>query len=161
MDDVHDHRRSTGESMSNVTPLTESEVSQLVTEWYKKLDVHAPLQELLPLLADDELVMQFPEGPSYKHAGFAQWYERVTHLFFDEVHTMKELRVTPKGDTADVKLVVNWQAHVWNPPDAKSKWLGFDAAQTWVVKRLPQTKDAAIVTYVVDALTPMPGSASL
>ena len=36
---------------------------------------------------------------------------------------------------ADVKLVVNWQAKVWNPPDAKSKWLGMDARQTWVVAR--------------------------
>ena len=32
-----------------------------------------------------------------------------------------------------MKLVVNWQAKVWNPPDAKSKWLGMDARQTWVV----------------------------
>ena len=34
-----------------------------------------------------------------------------------------------------MKLVVNWQAKVWNPPDAKSKWLGMDARQTWVVTR--------------------------
>ena len=35
-----------------------------------------------------------------------------------------------------MKLVVNWQAKVWNPPDAKSKWLGMDACQTWVVRLL-------------------------
>ena len=34
-----------------------------------------------------------------------------------------------------MKLVVNWQAKVWNPPNAKSKWLGMDARQTWVVTR--------------------------
>ena len=42
---------------------------------------------------------------------------------------MKELAITPRGSQADVKLVVNWQAKVWNPPDAKSKWLGMDRAR--------------------------------
>ena len=40
-------------------------------------------------------------------------------------------------------------------------WLGFDAAQTWVLERSPLTNSAVIATYVVDALTPMEGSASL
>jgi hypothetical protein len=150
-----------GERMSNGAPLTEAEIEQLAIEWYHLLDVHAPLDELRPLLADDDLVFQFPEGPAYKQAGFAQWYDRVTRIFFDEVHTVTSVKATPAGDHDDVKVNVNWQAHIWNPPDAKSQWIGFDAAQTWTVRRSPETGKAIIVTYVVDALTPMPGSPDL
>jgi hypothetical protein len=91
---------------------------------------------------------------------FKGWYDRVTKTFFDEVHTMKELAISPRGEEADVKLVVNWQARVWNPPDAKSKWLGMDARQTWVVRRGDDGR-AVIQKYVVDGLDPMEGSASL
>jgi hypothetical protein len=113
------------------------------------------------MLADDDLEMYFPEGVSRGHAGFEAWYQRVIRIFFDEVHTVKEVQSTPSGGQADVKVVVNWQAKVWNPPEAKSKWLGFDAYQTWVVRRSPSTQKAVIVKYVVDKLDPMKGSASL
>jgi hypothetical protein len=73
---------------------------------------------------------------------------------------MKRVAVTPAGDPADVSLVVNWQAKVWDPPAAKSKWLGFDAAQTWVVTR-SAGGGAVISRYVVDGMTPMAGSATL
>ena len=35
----------------------------------------------------------------------------------------------------DVKVVVNWQASVWEPPSPKSKLLHMDAFQTWEVVR--------------------------
>ncbi|HEX6077557.1 MAG TPA: hypothetical protein VFZ32_20150, partial [Micromonosporaceae bacterium] len=63
-------------------------------------------------------------------------------------------------DRADVKVVVNWQARIWNPPAPKSEWLGFDAYQTWVVVAGPDGTPQ-IETYTVDALEPMPGSATL
>lgn len=147
--------------MSNLAPLTEFEVKQLVDYWYAQLDVHVPVEELLLMLTDQDLEMKFPEATLRGQAQFKQWYEGVTRKFFDEAHKIKEVHITSAGDRADVKLVVNWQAHIWNPPDAKSKWLGFDAAQTWVVKRSAETQKPIIVTYIVDALTPMEGSARL
>jgi hypothetical protein len=160
--------------MSHMPALLESEVKQLVDTWYAKLDAHAPVEELLPLLADDGLEMRLPEVTLHGHAEFIQWYERVIRTFFDEIHTMKELHITLSGTPsekdvgvdgslmqAQVQLVVNWQAHRWNPPAAKSEWLGFDASQSWVVQRLPNTGKAVVVTYTVDALTPMEGSVSL
>jgi len=74
---------------------------------------------------------------------------------------MKELEITPRGDQADVKLVVNWQAKVWNPPDATSKWLGMDARQTWVVARAADGGRPVIQKYVVDGMDLMPGSSTL
>ena len=147
--------------MSSAAPLSEAEIDAFARDWYAKLDVHVPLVELLPLLADDDLEMVFPEGVTRGHAGFEAWYERVIRIFFDEIHTVTSVQSTPVGSQADVKVVVNWQAKVWNPPDAKSKWLGFDAYQTWVVRRSPMTQKPVVVKYVVDKLDPMEGSATL
>jgi hypothetical protein len=146
--------------MATTTQLTETEVKKLVDDWYLALDVHAPVEQLVPLVASNGLEMYWPEGPTFGVDEFKGWYDRVTKTFFDEVHTMKELAISPRGEEADVKLVVNWQARVWNPPDAKSKWLGMDARQTWVVRRADDGR-AVIQKYVVDGLDPMEGSASL
>ena len=147
--------------MISTTPLTEAEVKELVDAWYEALDVHAPFEELVPLVAASGLEMYWPEGPTFGVDGFKGWYDRVTRTFFDEVHTMKSLDITPRGNQADVKLVVNWQAKVWNPPDAKSKWLGMDARQTWVVGRSDDGSRAVIQKYVVDGMDLMPGSSTL
>jgi len=141
--------------------LDQDAVRQLVDRWYLALDVHAPFEELVPLVAATGLEMYWPEGPTFGIDGFKGWYERVTRTFFDEVHTLKDLTITPRGDTADVKLTVNWQAKVWTPPEPKSKWLGMDAHQTWVVGRSGDGTTVVIQKYVVDGMDLMPGSASL
>ena len=149
--------------MSNVAPLTEAEVKDMVNAWYKKLDVHATEAEVLPFLADKELEMRFPEATVRGHNGFEGWYQTVLRIFFDEVHTMKELNVKLNADKsqADVKLVVYWEASRWKPPVAKSERLMFDAYQTWIVKRSPESGKPVIVTYIVDKLDPRPGSVAL
>jgi hypothetical protein len=105
--------------------------------------------------------MMWPEGPTHGHAEFTGWYDRVTRIFFDEVHTLSKVESSIDGDTAQVEVVVNWQAKIWNPPAPKSEWIGFDAYQTWEVVRSPETGKAVIKRYVVDKLDPMPGSATL
>jgi len=141
--------------------LTALEVNELVYLWYQKLDVHAPVEELLPLLAASGLEMRFPEGTLQTAGDFRKWYKRVTCLFFDETHVLRMLNIDCRGATAMVKLVVNWQAHVWTPPAARSKWLGFDAWQTWIIRREAKTGRPVIAAYIVDKLDPMEGSASL
>lgn len=149
--------------MGDLATLSKAEVEKLVKDWYLKLDVHAPMLEVLPMLADKELEMKFPEATLHGHAKFEGWYQVVIRIFFDEVHTMKELNIKLSKDKtqADVKLVVYWEASRWNPPAAKSERLMFDAAQTWVIRRSPETGLPVIVTYIVDGLTPMEGSAEL
>jgi hypothetical protein len=147
--------------MNTLTTLTESEVKQLVDDWYLKLDVHAPVSEVLPLLVGETLEMQLPETTLYGLDGFQSWYDRVIHTFFDEVHTLQTLDITIDGDRADVQLVVRWEASRWNAPVPKSERLAFDAAQRWVVVRSPQTQQPVIVTYIVDSLTPLPGFPNL
>lgn len=140
---------------------TEATVRTAVADWYAVLDRHEPLDTALTYLVDDGLEMRFPEGTSRGHAGFADWYKAVTNRFFDEVHTVTSVEFTDFGAAlATVKVVVNWQATIWDPPAAKSRWLGFDAYQTWEV--VPSAQGTPLIkTYIVDALEPMPGSASL
>ena len=107
--------------------------------------------------------MRFPEATLRGHAEFEGWYQGVIRIFFDEVHTLKKLNITLSEDKtqADIKLVVYWEASRWKPPAAKSERLMFDAYQTWVVKRLSGTGKPAVVTYIVDKLEAMEGSAEL
>jgi len=141
--------------------LTEKTVGTLVTNWYQALDRHDDVAEVLPYLIDDGLEMRFPEATARGHAGFADWYKAVTNRFFDEVHTVSSVEVAAlDGAAATVRVVVNWQAHIWNPPAAKSEWMGFDAFQTWELVTDPRGT-VRLKTYIVDRLEPMPGSASL
>src|SRR5205807_1560216 len=95
------------QTVQSVPPLTNDEIRVFAEDWYRKLDVHAPMVELLPMLADADLEMHFPEGVSRGHVGFEAWYQRVVRIFFDEVHTVKE--VEPKSGSGDVevRVVVN------------------------------------------------------
>lgn len=131
---------------------TAREAEVLAADWYRKLDVHAPLEEVLQLLAEDDLEMKFPEATLRGTAEFQQWYERVTHLFFDEVHTLKQVDAETTEEGTLVKVVVRWEASVWNPPAAYSERIKLDAYQTWLVTRSPRTGRPVVSRYTVDEL---------
>ena len=148
--------------MITLQPLTETEVRAFAIDWYRKLDVHAPLEDYIPLLAESGVEMVFPEATVKGFEGFKGWYERVITLFFDEVHTVKEVEITSVSDSqAEVKVVVKWEASIWNPPAAYSERIVLDAYQTWIVTRSPKSQQPVIRTYIVDSLQYAEGSAKL
>jgi len=147
--------------MSSLGPPTKEEVQQLAADWYSKLDVHAPMVDILPLLATEELEMKFPEATLRNLADFESWYQRVIRIFFDEVHQIKKCEVKVAGDKANVDIIVKWEASVWNPPVARSQRIMLDAYQTWCVKRSQQTGRPVIVYYGVDDLKYHEGSVRL
>ncbi|MFJ7157682.1 nuclear transport factor 2 family protein [Streptomyces sp. NPDC101118] len=138
--------------------LTEDAIRTFAGAWYTALDQHVPLTDVLDFITGD-LEFRVPEDTFLGHEGFGRWYEAVTHRFFDEVHTVTKVEPVIDGDRAEVRVLVNWQAKVWDPPAARSVWLGFDADQTWTV--VPGPAGPRIKTYTVNELAPMPGSASL
>ena len=140
---------------------SEKQLHDFVVDWYRKLDRHVPLTELLPLVSAGDLTMKFPEATLRSQAEFAGWYDKVTHRFFDEVHTVKSVGVRMNGGKADLDVVVNWQARVWDAPEAASKGLNFDSGQHWIVSEESSTGQPVIVVYDVKSLTPLPGSAPL
>jgi hypothetical protein len=145
-----------------LTAPSANEVRELAADWYHKLDVHAPLVDLLPLVSKDA-VMKFPEATLRGLADFEGWYERVIRIFFDEVHTVKSVQLgAPKGNSAvTVQVVVHWEASVWNPPAHKSQRIKLDAYQTWVVARDEKSERAVITQYTVDKLVYDADSAKL
>jgi ketosteroid isomerase-like protein len=140
--------------------LTKEKIVDLADRWYRALDVHAPVEELHAMMTDEGNDMEWPELPTHGHAEFTVWYEKVTRRFFDEVHTIKSVEPTidDGGQRADVKVVVNWKASVWEPPAPTSITLHMDAYQTWEVVRDPATGKALINKYVVDSFTELPDS---
>jgi len=140
--------------------LTPSSINDFAVAWYQALDRHDELDSVLKMLVPEGLEMRFPETTARGYEGFTEWYKAVTSRFFDEVHTVRRVDVvTSDGSTAEVKVVVNWQASIHDGREAKSKWLGFDAYQTWIMVAGPEGPQ--IKTYIVDQLAPMPGSAPL
>ncbi|MER6346267.1 nuclear transport factor 2 family protein [Streptomyces sp. NPDC001595] len=140
--------------------LTEEALREFVGEWYRALDRHDPLEQVLEFLVPEGLVMNFPEGTTRGLEGFGEWYETVTHKFFDEVHEVRSVHLEDAAeDRLTVKVVVNWQTKIWNPPAPESVWLGFDAYQTWTV--VVHEGTPRILDYTVDGLEAMPGSPAL
>ncbi|MGW2255020.1 nuclear transport factor 2 family protein [Kitasatospora sp. NPDC001660] len=142
-------------------PLTDQAVRALAERWYAALDRHDDEAEVRRFLVDDGLELRFPEGTFRGHAGFTAWYEEVCRRFFDERHELGEVRADIAGDRAWVHVRVDWWARRWNPPAARSEWLGFRADQTWVVVSGAHGEGPLIKTYTCDRLEPMPGSAEL
>lgn len=143
----------------SLAPLTEAEIAAFAAKWYRLLDVHAPLVDVLPLLSDKP-EMVFPEVTLSGLAGFEGWYARVVRIFFDEVHNVKKVAPVINGAEATVKVVVEWAASTWTPPDATSKRIHLDADQDWIVRRAEDGR-IVITRYIVNGLTYYPGSAKL
>jgi hypothetical protein len=116
-------------------PLTEAALRDFVAAWYRALDVHVPLAEAYAFLADSGLKMDFPDGAIRDRASFQTWYDRVTHLFFDESHYVQEVQCAIEGERATLRVLVGWQASFWVAPEAKSRRTCLDATQRWTVRR--------------------------
>lgn len=149
-------------TISNLAPIAYSEVKEFAADWYSKLDVHAPVEKYASMLADEDLELRFPEGTFNGFNGFKDWYENVVGIFFDEVHTLKKVEPKPiDNGQLEVKVVVKWEASIWNPPAPNSDRIILDAYQTWIVERSPESEKPIIVTYIVNSMDYYEGSARL
>jgi len=142
--------------------ITEDQIRKFAAAWYYVLDIHAPIEEAYKLLADKGLNMQFPDGDIRDFASFKKWYDRVTNLFFDEIHNVQSVKAQIKGDEADVEVVVGWQASWFEAPAAKSKRTAMNAIQKWTVRASSKNPyGIEIVGYMVERFDYAPGFAQL
>ena len=99
---------------------THPELWFFAANWYRLLDIHAPLDSFRPLLTDD-VQLVFPEATVTGFEGYTGWYNNVVKIFFDEEHTLKVADITKQSDDAcEAHVVVNWHASIWNAPEARS-----------------------------------------
>ena len=149
-----------------MTSITLDQVKSFASAWFEALDSHAPLEDCLAVLAEDGLSMHFPDGDLRDVAAFKIWYDRVTHLFFDEHHTIRSIEVVNEtSDRIDVQLRVGWKSGWWEPPAANSKSIDLEVTQRWTLRRCSKGKNAfglEIVEYhLSENFTYAPGSARL
>lgn len=151
--------------MNQNTDLDVKAIETMVVDWYKALDVHEPMVNILHMLASEGLEMQFPEATLKGVAEFEGWFQGVIRIFFDEEHVVKKTVVVKQEGERDgeyeVEVVVEWKASRWNPPAAYSDRIELDAYQRWVVVKSPETGEPVIKTYIVDRLDYHEGSAML
>ena len=148
-------------SMPKSAEMTEAEVRELLSIWYKKLDDHAPFEDIEPCWGTKGLRMVLPEATLTDLSEIRKWYQGVINIFFDEVHTLKSVTTRPKGDRTEVKIIVKWEASRWTPPAPRSERIVADAYQTLEVMRSHHTGKVVILSYVVDSLDYYEGSARL
>jgi hypothetical protein len=142
--------------------LSNEQIADFVRAWYRKLDVHAPTQELVAMLNPNGLKMIFPEATLEGMDKFIGWYEGVIRIFFDEAHRVSAVEVgCPEGDRYPVKVVVEWKASRWKPPAPNSERIECDAYQSWVVTPTGPNGGPQIVSYTVDEIRLRPNSAAL
>src|SRR5215213_1622175 len=148
--------------MTKMAALRDQQITDLVHAWYRKLDIHAPTQELVDMLNANGLKMVFPEATLEGIDKFIGWYEGVTRIFFDEAHRVSAVEIgRPEGDCYPVKVVVEWKASRWKPPSPNSERIECDAYQTWTVTPTGPNGGPQIVSYTVDEIRLQPNSAAL
>jgi hypothetical protein len=131
--------------MSN--EILQEQIETFAAAWYQALDFHVPTEEILALVADDDVEMIFPEKTLHGVGDFAAWYSGGTYtdgeqtpgvisIFFDENHNIVSVEtLSADASTAEIRVVVAWQASWFEPPAAKSKRVSADFTQVWKVQR--------------------------
>ena len=147
--------------MNKPLSLTEIDVRKLAENWFSKLDIHAPVEDYFPLFAFEEegFIMQFPNTSVQSLDQFRQWYDAALHLFFDEVHAVKELSIKDYLNYAEVTAIIHWEASMWKPPAANSERIVLDAHHTWVITQEPNTHKPRFKNYIVHSFDFAEGSA--
>jgi hypothetical protein len=149
--------------MAQSDPFNADNLKRFAIAWYLGLDVHAPAPDLHRFLASEDLEMAFPEMTMRSYDDFDKWLDGIYHTFFDENHNVHTVDVTAQTDTtADLDVVVAWQASWFTPPDAKSKRTSMNAIQRWTVQASDKNEyGLEILKYAVDRFDYTPGFAVL
>ncbi len=125
---------------------TREQVHSFAATWYQALDFHAPTEEVLKMVADENLQMIFPERTLHGINDFVIWYAGGTYsdgvstpgvinIFFDEKHSVVLLNPIITEDTITAQIVVAWQTSRFVPPAARSERISADFTQEWILRR--------------------------
>jgi ankyrin repeat protein len=107
--------------------IAENDVKSFVYQWFSWFDHQADESNFLTHLANDELLIQFPETALHNHQEFRQWYAGIRKNIQSNSHGVGEVDVT-KNDQGgfDVELQVHWQARTYD-----GKELDMQIEQSW------------------------------
>ncbi|MFD4511338.1 hypothetical protein [Streptomyces sp. NPDC058457] len=131
--------------MSTEQTGSDREIEEFVQRWFGLLNVHAPVAELLPLVADGGLEMAFPERTLHSHADFLDWYAAVGEAYSEQDHTVEKLVHQETGARIGIDLTVVWTAK----STADGSVSAFRINQQWQLERPAPGAAPVIVDYQV------------
>ncbi|MBI4965549.1 MAG: hypothetical protein HY913_19890 [Desulfomonile tiedjei] len=144
--------------MSNTKPLTETEVRELIELWGRLQNEHAPIVDLLPIIAEEGFEIRFRDKVWRGLRGFED-HQEVKRQFFDEEHVYESFDVTVLPDRAEARTVMRWEASHREAPAPRSKRLKAVFYHSWVIKRSAASGMPVIVKHFVDSCEFQPGFA--
>ncbi len=96
---------------SSAPRFTAAQVKRFVRDWFALFDRNADVTEFLAVLADQGLLVKFPEETLWNHADFRRWYEGVLRNISKASHELRRIDVLTLGPKSyQVDLEVLWQA---------------------------------------------------
>jgi hypothetical protein len=146
-----------------MSALNEANIKKFVAAWYYALDIHAPAKDCEAFLVDQGLELAFPEKTMRTYGEFEEWLDVIYRTFFDELHNVVSVEIkNVTATSADLDVVVAWQASWFTPPDAKSKRTSMNAFQRWVIQTSDKNPHGLVIAkYFVDRFDYAPGFAQL
>ena len=131
-------------------------VDAFVRGWFALFDRRAPVDAYLARLVDDGLQMFYPpDGRIHGKDDFAAWLASAYDAFPKTQHTPKTIEITETtDDTAQLRVVVNWQADSRAADGAPSDHMNLDATQSWTLCRTPDGDGLLVSACIVEAMDP-------
>jgi hypothetical protein len=132
------------QSVGQKTTLAQEELIQFGKIWYERLNRHADVEELLPMVSDTLLEMVFPDSTIQNHNDFRTWYEAVGRTYYDQDHTVEKFDITI-SDAARIDVIVVWKSTKYSDNTTAA----FRIPQTWILTKSLTTSKPVITKYIV------------
>jgi len=137
-------------------PITKDEVRQLIQEWGRLHDEHAPVSAYLPIIAEKDFEIRSGAQVWKGRAGL-EAHEDMKQQFFDEKHLYNSIElVSATGDQAEAKSVLTWEARTREAQAPRSTSIKAVIQHTWEFTR-NRTGQPVILRHTLDKLSHLPG----
>jgi hypothetical protein len=137
-------------------PINKEDVKQLIHEWGRLHDDHAPLPAFKPIIAEEGFEIRFGDLVLKGCTGLIK-YRTIKQPFFDEAHIYNSIDVTTSDHQAEVKSVVQWEGSVRENSAPRSQRIKAIIHHTWLIKRSAATGKLVILHHIIDSFKYLPG----
>ena len=107
------------EKTKETTEMTEKQAKEFAVAWYRMIDDHTPVLNLIQRASED-LIVDFP-GNSLSLEAYVEWYTQDIRSNFNGKHEIHTIRTEVGPDQATVFMEITWTAETWTPPAAHSQ----------------------------------------
>lgn len=125
---------------------SENAIKSFVYHVFALYDKHADVGRFLPLIADKDLEMKFPDALLGSHQDFERWYAGIGQNIRSNTHSVERMSVQFHANGKyQVDLIVLWQAIT-----KENRFVSFRAHQLWTLDNGTEGKWPRILSYIVE-----------